>query len=39
MVGQTLNLYDAILVGHPFPALEHVDNLQGGATQELIRQS
>ena len=39
MVRQTLNLYEAILVGHPFPVSEHVDGLQGGATQELIRQS
>lgn len=39
MVRQTLKLYDAILVGHPFPVSEHVDSLQGGATQELIRQS
>jgi glycosyltransferase involved in cell wall biosynthesis len=39
MVRQTLSLYDALLVGHPVPVPEQVDNRQGRATQELIRQS
>jgi len=38
MVRQILNLYDAV-VGHLVPVSKQVDNLQGRATQELLRQS
>jgi glycosyltransferase involved in cell wall biosynthesis len=39
MVRQTLSLYDALLVGHRVPVSEQLDNRQGSATPELIRQS